>query len=131
MTGSGKTHTMLGHRAEPGFTLLAARDLLKSGTVSVSVSYVQIYNSNVTDLLSDSNSGLRLRNDSVTGQIEVEGVTQVAVFSWDSVAELMRVGTKRRKVGNIVESPLIRWMITILDLFHPPPPPNARLLRIF
>ena len=94
MTGSGKTHTMLGHGEEPGFTLLAARDLLKTGTVSVSVSYVQIYNSIVTDLLADSDRGLRLRNG------RVEGATKVAIFSSESVAELIRVGTTRRKVGS-------------------------------
>jgi centromeric protein E len=59
-TSTGKTHTMTGHAdKEKGVILLAAQDIFGAqqanvGNVDVEVSYVQIYQKHVTDLLATS-----------------------------------------------------------------------------
>ena len=97
---------MVGDSTDPGFTFLAARDLLKSGKARVSCSYVQIYNSAITDLLAPGGGkeavacGLRLRGDGGTGEVEVEGATLVQISTAMQVDELIRKGASRRKVAS-------------------------------
>jgi kinesin family protein 18/19 len=68
-TGSGKTHTMLGNAASPGLMPSTLRDLWKSigsradRIYSVTVSYVEIYNENIRDLLTATDEYLDLRED--------------------------------------------------------------------
>jgi kinesin family protein 18/19 len=70
-TGAGKTHTMLGNTERPGVTpllmssLYAALDEVDSAEVDISVSYLEIYNETVNDLLVDQTSvkPLNLRKD--------------------------------------------------------------------
>jgi hypothetical protein len=50
-TGSGKTHTMLGTPSEPGLAALAVADLLAPENGTVSMSFLQIYGKELTDLL--------------------------------------------------------------------------------
>jgi len=52
MTGSGKTHTMMGTPTEPGLIAQAVHDLLTGGKGAVSLSFLQIYGKELTDLLS-------------------------------------------------------------------------------
>ena len=64
MTGSGKTHTMVGSAASPGVILLALADVFRDldcagsthagHTYSVAVSLLQVYNDSVHDLLGDN-----------------------------------------------------------------------------
>ena len=70
-TGSGKTFTMLGNAASPGLMPSTLQDLWRSigsrpnRTYAVSMSYVEIYNENIRDLLSASDEYLDLREDPV------------------------------------------------------------------
>ena len=58
-TGSGKTHTMLGQRDNPGIMVLTLRDLYAQigaakaagRSVSVTMSLIEVYNENIRDLL--------------------------------------------------------------------------------
>jgi kinesin family protein 2/24 len=62
MTGAGKTHTMFGQRGEPGIANLVMKDLFMaqdsevdelSMQSKVTVSFLEIYNEQVKDLLSE------------------------------------------------------------------------------
>lgn len=54
-TGSGKTHTIIGNEREPGVIYLTVMELFKkikgSNDLEISVSYLEIYNEHVYDLL--------------------------------------------------------------------------------
>jgi len=61
MTGAGKTHTMFGQRGEPGIANLVIQDLFAAEASEihqskVTVSFLEIYNEQVKDLLSESMS---------------------------------------------------------------------------
>jgi hypothetical protein len=69
-TTSGKTYTMLGSPNSPGLLPCALRDVFSliskdsdPGRFSVFCSYIEIYNENIHDLLTDSNY-LKLVDDS-------------------------------------------------------------------
>jgi len=69
-TGAGKTHTMLGTVQNPGVMVLALKDLFakikkhsRDGDHVVRLSYLEVYNESVRDLLSPGRP-LVLREDS-------------------------------------------------------------------
>jgi centromeric protein E len=62
------------------------------------VSYMEIYNEIITDLLNPRQSKLKLR-ETTEKEIIVEGLTEEVVTSIDDVIALMRYGEKNRHVG--------------------------------
>ncbi|EGD73729.1 kinesin motor domain-containing protein [Salpingoeca rosetta] len=69
-TGAGKTHTMLGHNKAPGVIVLTVQELFKrirerqdDISCNVAVSYLEVYNERIRDLLKPSSGELRLRED--------------------------------------------------------------------
>ena len=90
-TGSGKSYTMMGSRTDPGIIPRLCSNLFletekQSGQeteIRVEVSYMEIYNEKVFDLLDLSISGkvgLRVREHTIFGPY-VEGLSQLAVVS--------------------------------------------------
>ena len=84
-TGAGKTHTMIGSIEEPGIMVLTLRDLFKlsddhgskHGTkFRVTVSFIEVYNENIRDLLSTVDEFLDLREDPIKGPV-ISGVMEV------------------------------------------------------
>lgn len=74
-TGAGKTYTMLGTMENPGVMVLAIKDLFSKvrqrshdGNHSIQLSYLEIYNETVRDLLSPGRP-LHLREDK---QVRIE-----------------------------------------------------------
>ncbi|KAL4233882.1 negative regulation of mitotic centrosome separation [Mactra antiquata] len=114
-TGSGKTHTMLGShknedyhlRAEPhkdeGVIPRAARELFRlieekpSGTHSVEVSVVEIYNNDIRDLLSgDPNA----KHDVITGAdgaLHIPTLTSKKVVKIQDVMQYVQFGLRTRR----------------------------------
>mmetsp|Transcript_89782 Transcript_89782/g.159629 ORF Transcript_89782/g.159629 Transcript_89782/m.159629 type:complete len:921 (+) Transcript_89782:81-2843(+) len=104
-TGSGKTHTVMGDpQTNPGITILAIDEIFKWVAASpnmkweVQVSYVEIYNESITDLLqADINlaTNLKIIDDPKYGPI-VQNVTDVSVTSLQDCLDLFADGEKRR-----------------------------------
>ncbi|RXM95897.1 Kinesin-like protein KIF22 [Acipenser ruthenus] len=92
-TGAGKTHTMLGGAEEPGVIPRAVRDVFQmvreeSGLPasqdwehSVSMSYLEIYNEKVLDLLEPQDQDLPIREDK-DKNILIPGLTQRTIGSF-------------------------------------------------
>ncbi|KAG8042166.1 hypothetical protein G9C98_000157 [Cotesia typhae] len=83
-TGAGKTHTMVGSAEEPG--------------VMVIMSYLEIYNENIRDLLNPNTGYLELRDDSRGRNIQITGLTEVSINSTEEVMKLLHQGNKARTV---------------------------------
>lgn len=112
MTGAGKTHTMFGdmylsHAREPGVVPLALNHLFafareKPGTCTVRVSYLEIYNEQVRDLLSSRPSsrsqGLLLIEDPEKG-VYAADLSEFEVASAQEVGKLVVEGNCRRTMA--------------------------------
>ena len=105
-TGAGKTYTMLGSDTEPGIMVLTLRDMFaqvrraeedtKRGVkYKVSISYLEVYNELIRDLLTPSSDFLALREDPIKGPT-VAGISEVCTSSTDEVMRLLQKGNKRR-----------------------------------
>uniref|UniRef100_A0A8B9JW44 Kinesin-like protein n=1 Tax=Astyanax mexicanus TaxID=7994 RepID=A0A8B9JW44_ASTMX len=101
-TGCGKTYTMLGTDKEPGIYVRTLNDLFKAieetsddMQYSVSMSYLEIYNEMIRDLLNPSSGFLDLREDS-KGEIQVAGITEVSTINAREIMELLVKGNKQR-----------------------------------
>ena len=63
------------------------------------VSYMEIYNEIITDLLNPKSTNLKIR-ENVQGEISVDKLTEKVVTSVQDIIILMKVGEKNRHVGN-------------------------------
>ncbi|TNN03241.1 hypothetical protein fugu_000270 [Takifugu bimaculatus] len=98
----GKTYTMLGTDKEPGIYVRTLNDLFRAieetsddMLYSVSMSYLEIYNEMIRDLLNPSSGFLDLREDS-KGVIQVAGITEVSTINAQEIMELLVKGNKQR-----------------------------------
>lgn len=102
-TGAGKTYTMLGTEDQPGIMMLSIDELFRSIEVytaerdyMLKVSYVEVYNENIKDLLTHSDSDyLDLREDAVKG-VMVAGVTEIMTTNVDEIDKYIRQGNRLR-----------------------------------
>ncbi|XP_061456303.1 kinesin-like protein KIF19 [Rhineura floridana] len=101
-TGAGKTYTMLGTDSEPGIYLRTLNDLFRAIEAtsddmdySVCMSYLEIYNEVIRDLLNPSSGFLELREDS-KGSIQIAGITEVSTTNAQEIMELLMKGNKAR-----------------------------------
>ncbi|EFB24034.1 hypothetical protein PANDA_020527, partial [Ailuropoda melanoleuca] len=101
-SGAGKTYTMLGMDAEPGIYLQTLTDLFRAieetrshTDCSVSMSYLEIYNEVIRDLLNPSSGFLDLREDS-RGSIQIAGITEVSTSNAQEITQLLTRGNRQR-----------------------------------
>lgn len=102
-TGSGKTYTMVGRGENCGLMIRSIRDLFriinndKERIYSIKISYVEIYNEILKDLLSDDNNKNppELRTDSNKGVV-LQGAEIKQVLNEEEAFKLITVGNKRR-----------------------------------
>ncbi|XP_077220402.1 kinesin-like protein KIN-8A isoform X2 [Tasmannia lanceolata] len=99
-TGAGKTYTMLGTVDNPGVMVLAVKELFSKirqrscdGNHVVHLSYLEVYNETVRDLLSPGRP-LVLREDKQG--IVAAGLTQYRAYSTDEVMALLQQGNQNR-----------------------------------
>lgn len=101
-TGAGKTYTMLGTESNPGNMFLTLKELFvkikgqkNNFNYDIRVSFLEIYNEMIRDLIVVSDDVLDLREDKDKG-ITVAGLSEVEVESPEDVMELLFFGNKNR-----------------------------------
>jgi hypothetical protein len=103
-TGSGKTHTMIGSEADPGIMVRVMEDLFnysrsqgsQNGVhYKVTVSFLEVYNENIRDLLSDVEEYLDLREDPIKGPV-VASITEIETTSGQEIMGLLHQGNAKR-----------------------------------
>ncbi|KAF9526270.1 kinesin-like protein [Crepidotus variabilis] len=108
-TGSGKSYSMMGYGPDKGIIPLTCMELFERVTLkssqdpnlsfTVEVSYIEIYNEKVRDLLNPKNTGnLRVREHPSLGPY-VEDLSKLVVGSYDEMMTLMDEGNKARTVA--------------------------------
>ncbi|KAH8671158.1 kinesin heavy chain [Xylariales sp. PMI_506] len=107
-TGSGKSYSMMGYGKEHGIIPKICQDMFerirdlqedKTLKCTVEVSYLEIYNERVRDLLNPSTKGnLKVREHPSTGPY-VEDLAKLVVNSFQEIENLMDEGNKARTVA--------------------------------
>ncbi|XP_011483487.1 kinesin-like protein KIF13A isoform X5 [Oryzias latipes] len=107
-TGSGKSFSMMGNGEHPGLIPRLCcclfervhKEANESHTFKVEVSYMEIYNEKVRDLLDPKGSrqSLKVREHKVLGPY-VDGLSQLAVTNFEDIEVLMSEGNKSRTVA--------------------------------
>lgn len=107
-TSSGKTHTMMGNRNDPGLIPLIIKDILGQKELlinekincEVKISYIEIYNEQVNDLLgSEESTKCRVREHPITGPY-VENVKDFIVNDYDDFKNLLNKGNLKRSTAS-------------------------------
>lgn len=108
-TGSGKTYTMMGDTTDEETKGLSPRlvekifESIKNSNSNiefhVKVSYMEIYQEKIRDLLNHSEDNLQIHEEKNRG-VYVKGLTEINVASVSDVFEAMSRGNKLRVVGS-------------------------------
>ena len=103
-TGSGKTYTMLGNsQNERGIMPRAVSDLFKilqkkkNKEFRIQVSYIEIYNEEIRDLLGNREE-IKLHEDPVKGVL-LQGVKELYVENVDNFFDILYKGNQKRTTG--------------------------------
>ena len=107
-TGSGKSYSMMGYGKDAGIIPMICQDMFrrietmqqdKNLRCTVEVSYLEIYNERVRDLLNPATKGnLKVREHPSTGPY-VEDLAKLVVGSFQEIEHLMDEGNKARTVA--------------------------------
>ncbi|CAG8830094.1 21834_t:CDS:2, partial [Racocetra persica] len=106
-TGAGKSYSMMGYGEDKGIIPLTCCELFNrinrnqdtSVTYQVQVSYIEIYNERVRDLLNPKNKeNLKVREHPALGPY-VEDLSKLIVNSFEDIENLMDEGNKARTVA--------------------------------
>ncbi|KAG0004490.1 kinesin-like protein Klp5 [Entomortierella chlamydospora] len=110
-TGCGKTHTISGTPQKPGIIFLTMQELYErikeqedEKTIEVSLSYLEVYNETIRDLLAKPSSEnakrkpLRLREDS-SKRVTIAGLSEHHPNGMDELMELIFMGNENRTVS--------------------------------
>ncbi|XP_049887934.1 kinesin-like protein Klp61F [Pectinophora gossypiella] len=150
-TGTGKTHTMVGENSGEGTTwqndplagiipraLSQLFDELRISNTeyNVRVSYLELYNEELCDLLSPSmdNSKLRIYEDvNRKGSTIVNGLEEITVYNKNEVYEIMARGQERKKVASTLmnsQSSRSHTVFTIVVHIKENSPKGEELVKI-
>ena len=99
-----QTHTMIGSESEPGIMVRVMDDLFRASDsqgkaqgvqFKVTVSFLEVYNENIRDLLSDAEEYLDLREDPIKGPV-VASITEIEAVSGQEIMSLLHQGNGKR-----------------------------------
>lgn len=104
MTGSGKTFSMQGTQNDPGIIPRSAQLLFKKleakpHASTVRISYLEIYNERVADLLHPDTPEVTLRDDPVYGVREI-GLSEHKVANANELLEKVALGDQLRRTSS-------------------------------
>ena len=95
-TGAGKTYTMLGTAESPGIIPRVVEQLLecvtsdKNSMYQIKLSFIEVYNENIRDLLDPENKiALDLREDPERGVV-VAGISEIFTSNLDDTVALIK-----------------------------------------
>lgn len=101
-TGAGKTYSMLGTPESPGLMLNSVsrlfdriEELKVEKEYTLKLSYLEIYNEMIRDLLSSAPEVLEIREDPSKGVL-VAGLSEMVASSQEQITSAIRMGNKRR-----------------------------------
>ena len=103
-TGSGKTYTMLGTIQKEGIMTRSINELFKllnsqkNKEFKIEVSYIEIYNEIIRDLLADGNM-IDIHEDPNIG-IMLQGVKEIEVENNDNFYDILALGNRKRTTGS-------------------------------
>ncbi|EDV22383.1 uncharacterized protein TRIADDRAFT_3836, partial [Trichoplax adhaerens] len=103
-TSSGKTHTMMGNHNDPGVIPLAVNEIFRyinqkpNREFLLRVSYMEIYNEVITDLLNPSNTNLKI-HENQKKEVYVGSLTENIVNSPSQILTIMTQGETHRHTG--------------------------------
>jgi centromeric protein E len=105
-TNSGKTFTMNGTHHQPGiipqsihFCFDSIQEHFTDREFLIRVSYLEVYNEQVKDLLSTEPTQIKLQHDAKFGTV-LSGVLEQVVLNAQQVIALLKAGEAHRHVGN-------------------------------
>jgi len=104
-TSSGKTHTMMGVDGNPGMIPNAIQHVFEAIRMTpereylLRVSYMEIYNEVLNDLLRSDGSNLNIREDRKKGGLQIDGLKEEIVLSPEHVMQIINVGEAQRHVA--------------------------------
>ena len=108
LTNSGKTFTMNGSQSQPGMIPLSIMHCFKSVRENFSdrdfqfrISYVEVYNEHVRDLLGTVPTKIRIQHDPKQG-IKLIGVKEAAVLTAEEAIAQLKTGEERRRANSTV-----------------------------
>jgi len=105
-TGAGKSYSMMGPDKDPGIIYYGLQDFFKrrdeapSGTkIQLELSFLEVYNEKVADLLTKEYTRLRVRVDKEKG-VYVQGLTIKAINGFKQAKALINRGFRNRTVAS-------------------------------
>ncbi|KAG1686834.1 Centromere-associated protein E [Nymphon striatum] len=104
-TSSGKTYTMMGDKNSPGIIGLTIDEIFEiientpDRMFLLRVSYLEIYNESISDLISDSKKNSLKIHENREGEVYVADLREESVNSPEQILTLMRKGEKNRHFG--------------------------------
>lgn len=111
-TGSGKTYTMMGNEEEIGIIPRVCKELFndvesfsKLIKTNIKISYFEIYNEQVNDLLEESNVNkkLKIRENPKTGPY-VESLNEFDVSNYKEILQYMKKGNLKRTTATTIKN---------------------------
>ena len=117
MTGTGKTHTMFGDiyclseakEPEPGLIILTVKDIFwkieiqinenRNLEFKIKLSYLEIYNEQVKDLLVDNSENLMILEDQYKGVV-IPDLTEIQLNNPSEIMKLIDQGNGRRTMAS-------------------------------
>ena len=137
-TGSGKTYTMVGNNKENGIMIRSINDLFlklnneKNKDFSVYISYIEVYNEQLKDLLNfnnennnnlnnnkfnnNNNNNIEIRNDPQKGII-IQGTIIKKVNNAEETYKLLNQGNKKRTENSTLNNENSSRSHAILQIF--------------
>ena len=121
-TGTGKTYTMLGNSSNFGIMIRVIKDLFikvnknKNKKYNIKISYIEIYNEIIKDLLSNNNSIVELRTDAKKGLILKNAIIK-KVSNEKEAFDIIMKGNKIRTEKNTLYNKNSSRSHAILNIF--------------